>query len=222
VQHVVEAVRIPVSVKMRLGWDSEQITAPQFAREFEQAGVAAIAIHGRTRAQGFSGSVDRSGIRQVVESVERIPVIGNGDIRTVADAAVMLRETGCHGVSIGRGALANPWIFRQLTEWESTGSFGPAGTFDERLDLMQRQFRYLAELTGTDSAIIGFRKMAHWYLKAMHVRARVRHEFQLIRDADELAAYFARIANEGPVDGNRTGELAEMHIPVPSGPVERW
>lgn len=222
VRQVVEAVRIPVSVKMRLGWDSTQITAPQFAREFEQAGVAAIAIHGRTRAQGFSGSVDRTGIRQVVAAVERIPVIGNGDVRTVADADVMLRETGCHGVSIGRGALANPWIFRQLTEWESTGSFSPSGTFDDRLGLMQQQFRYLEERTGTDSAIIGFRKMAHWYLKAMHVRARVRHEFQLIRDADELDAYFERLANEGPVNGNRTGELPEMHIPVPSGPVERW
>ena len=222
VRNVVEAVRIPVSIKMRLGWDATQITAPRFAREFEQVGVAAIAIHGRTRAQGFSGSVDRAGIRQVVEAVERIPVIGNGDVRTVADAAVMLRETGCHGVSIGRGALANPWIFRQLVEWETTGSFQPAGTFDERLALMRRQFRYLAELKGADSAIISFRKMAHWYLKAMHVRARLRHEFQLIGDSDELDAYFRRLSNEGPVSGHRTGELPEMHIPVPSGPVERW
>lgn len=222
VRAVVEAVRIPVTVKMRLGWDATQITAPFFAREFEQAGVAAVAIHGRTRAQGFSGSVDRSGIRQVVEAVERIPVIGNGDVRNVSDAEVMLRETGCHGVSIGRGALANPWIFRQLVEWETTGSFGPAGTFDERLTLMQRQFRYLVERRGIESAIIGFRKMAHWYLKAMHVRAKLRHEFQLIRHPDELDRYFEKLATEGPVTGNRTGELPEMHIPVPSGPIEHW
>ncbi|MCX7421078.1 MAG: tRNA dihydrouridine synthase DusB [Planctomycetia bacterium] len=222
VRKIVESVRIPVTVKMRLGWDAMQITAPFFAREFEQAGVAAVAIHGRTRAQGFSGSVDRTGIRQVVEAVERIPVIGNGDVRTVADAEVMLRETGCHGVSIGRGALANPWIFRQLVEWETTGSFGPPGNFDERLALMQRQFRYREELRGTEAAIIGFRKMAHWYLKAMHVRARLRHEFQLIRNEEELEAYFSRLSSEGPIGGNRTGELPEMSIPVPSGPVERW
>ena len=222
VRAIVEAVRIPVTVKMRLGWDETQLTAPFFAREFEQAGIAAVAIHGRTRAQGFSGSVDRTGIRQVVEAVERIPVIGNGDVRTVTDAAVMLKETGCHGVSVGRGALANPWIFRQLVEWEATGSFGPAGTFDERLELMQRQFRYLVERRGVESSIIGFRKMAHWYLKAMHVRAKLRHEFQLIRSPVELDRYFEKLSAEGPVNGNRTGELPEMHIPVPSGPVERW
>jgi len=222
VRAVVEAVRIPVTVKMRLGWDATQLTAPFFAREFEQAGIAAVAIHGRTRAQGFSGGVDRDGIRQVVDAVERIPVIGNGDVRTVADAEVMLRETGCHGVSIGRGALGNPWIFRQLVEWETTGSFGPAGTFDDRLVLMQRQFQYLAARRGIESAIIGFRKMAHWYLKAMHVRAKLRHEFQLIRNPDELDRYFQKLAVEGPVNGNRTGELPEMHIPVPSGPIERW
>src|SRR5690606_24497823 len=103
VQSVVDAVRVPVTVKMRLGWDETQITAPRFAREFEQSGVAATAIHGRTRAQGFSGLVDRQGIRKVVEAVERIPVIGNGDIRNVEDAARMFRETGCDGISIGRG-----------------------------------------------------------------------------------------------------------------------
>jgi nifR3 family TIM-barrel protein len=222
VRSIVEAVRVPVTVKMRLGWDATQITAPFFAREFEQIGVAAIAIHGRTRAQGFSGSVDRRGIRQVVEAVQRIPVIGNGDVRTVADAEVMLRETGCHGVSIGRGALANPWIFRQLVEWETTGSFGPSGTFDDRLELMQRQFRYLCERCGVAAAISGFRKMAHWYLKAMHVPARLRHEFQLIRHPDELHQYFQKLAEAGPIRGDRTGELPEMHIPVPSGPVERW
>ena len=181
-----------------------------------------MAIHGRTRAQGFSGSVDRSGIREVVEAVKRIPVIGNGDVRTVADAESMLRETGCHGVSIGRGALANPWIFRQLVEWETTGSFGPAGTFDDRLALMQRQFQYLAERVGAESALISFRKMAHWYLKAMRVRARLRHDFQLLRSPDELEPYFAKLSAEGPIDGCRTGELPAMHIPTPSGPVERW
>ena len=222
VRQVVDAVRIPVTVKMRLGWDSSQITAPYFAREFEQVGVAAIAIHGRTRAQGFRGSVDHAGIRQVVEAVEEIPVIGNGDVRTVADAAVMMGDTGCHGVSIGRGALANPWIFRQLMQWEQTGEFGPAGNFNDRLELLRRQFRFLEELRGIKAAIVIFRKTGHWYLKAMRVRARLRHEFQLAKTREEFDASLEAIADDGPVRGTPTGVLPDMHISVPAGPVERW
>ena len=222
VRTVVEAVKLPVTVKMRLGWDETQITAPGFAREFEQAGVAAIAIHGRTRAQGFSGSVSRDGIRQVVEAVERIPVIGNGDIRTVADAETMFRETGCQGISIGRGALANPWIFRQLVEWETTGRFSPTGSFEDRLQLMRRQFGYLVELAGESRAVPAFRKMGHWYLKSMHVRAALRNQFQTAPTREAIESVLCEIQASGPTHGERTGELPEMHIPVPAGPVERW
>lgn len=222
VQTIVEAVTLPVTVKMRLGWDDEHITAPRFAREFEQIGVAAVAVHGRTREQGFRGAVNRDGIRQVVEAVERIPVIGNGDVRTVADAARMFRDTGCQGVSIGRGALANPWIFRQLVQWETTGRFDPPGSFDERLQLLRRQFRYLEELVGADRAIRMFRKMGHWYLKSMRVRAALRHAFQLARTRGELEAVLAEIAAAGPVEGDRGGLLPDLVVPVPSGPVEHW
>lgn len=222
VQTVVEAVSIPVTVKMRLGWDEMQLTAPFFAREFEQVGVVAVAIHGRTRAQGFSGSVNRSGIRQVVEAVTRIPVIGNGDIRNIADAELMFRETGCQGISIGRGALANPWIFRQLVEWETTGQPQPPGNFDERLQLMIRQLHYLEEQVGSERAVRMFRKMGHWYLKAMQVHKSLRHEFQLARDRSEIDAAIDRIRSAGPTSGDRTGVLPEMHVPVPGGPVERW
>ena len=222
VRGVVEAVRIPVTVKMRLGWDDTQITAPKFAREFEQAGVAAIAIHGRTRAQGFSGSVNHDGIRQVVEAVERIPVIGNGDVRTVADAARMMEQTGCHGVSVGRGALANPWIFRQLVEWELTGRFPSSGNFEDRLQLLRRQFRYLEEQIGTKFAVIQFRKMGHWYLKGMRTPAWLRHRFQQARNRDEIEAALEAVNREGPTRSTRTGLLPEMHVPVPSGPIERW
>ncbi|MCC7424241.1 MAG: tRNA dihydrouridine synthase DusB [Planctomycetaceae bacterium] len=222
VRTVVEAVKIPVTVKMRLGWDSHQITAPFFAREFEQVGVAAVAIHGRTREQGFKGVVDRTGIRRVVEAVERIPIIGNGDVRTVADAARMLDDTGCHGISIGRGALANPWIFRQLVEWEDTGTYGPPGNFDERLDLLRRQFGYLEALHGDQSAAILFRKQGHWYLKAMQVRAWLRNQFQQATCRAEVDDVLARIAEEGPMSGDRTGVLPELSIPVPSGPVDKW
>jgi len=222
VQAVVEAVRIPVTVKMRLGWDDTQLTAPGFAREFEQVGIAAVAIHGRTRAQGFTGLVNRDGIRRVVEAVSRIPVIGNGDVRNVADAAQMLRETGCHGVSIGRGALANPWIFRQLAEWESTGRYAPAGTFDERLELMTRQFGYLEAHHGAERSLRSFRKMAHWYLKGLRVRASLRHQFQLITTREEFDDLIAQARESGPVTGDRHGVLQDVSVPVPSGPVERW
>jgi len=222
VQSVVESVSIPISVKMRLGWDSQNLSAPFFAKQFEQVGVAAVAIHGRTREQGFSGSVSLPGIKAVVDAVERIPIIGNGDIRNVADAARMLKETGCHGVSVGRAALANPWIFRQLAEWEQTGSFNPAGTFDERLQLMLQQFACLEERHGSERAIILFRKMAHWYLKGMRVLKRLRGDFQKIRTKDEMNAAIAEIQQSGPIDGNRSGVLTDVQIPVPSGPVDKW
>lgn len=222
VRQVVESVRIPVTVKMRLGWDAGSITAPRFAREFEQAGVAGVAIHGRTREQGFSGSVDRNGIRQVVEAVERIPVIGNGDVRSVADAARMLRETGCRGVSIGRGALGNPWIFRQLVEQETTGASRPPGTFDDRLALLRRQFGFLVDRHGDAEAIVLFRKMGHWWLKGMCVRSGLRDAFQKSRTRDEWDAVLDRIAAEGPNRGDRSGLLPELHIPVPAGPHALW
>lgn len=219
---VVQAVRIPVSIKMRLGWDETQLTAPYFARAFEEVGVAAVAIHGRTRKQGFSGKVNRQGIRAVVEAVRSIPVIGNGDVRTVADAAIMLQETGCHGVSIGRGALANPWIFRQLAQWEQTGTFDPPGSFDDRLGLLLQQFQYVIELRGEDRAIPFFRKMGHWYLKAMRVHPRLRNDFQMAKTPADFREVVARISEAGPLVGSRSDVMPEMHIPVPSGPIEHW
>lgn len=222
VQTVVEAVRVPVTVKMRLGWDETQLTAPQFAKEFEQVGIAAVAIHGRTRAQGFSGPVSRAGIRAVVEAVDRLPVIGNGDIRTVADGVRMFAETGCQGISMGRGALANPWIFRQFVEWEQTGNYSPVGTFADRMALLRQQFAYLAERHGGDRAVILFRKMAHWYLKAMSVPATLRNDLQQAVSVDEFESTLAEIETLGPARGDRDDVLPDLHIPVPSGPVEHW
>ena len=105
VRGIVEAVKIPVTAKMRLGWDDENLTAPDLARALEDAGVAAVFVHGRTREQGFSGRVNLAGIRAVVQAVQRIPVIGNGDVTTPEAAKMMLDETGCAGVSIGRGTF---------------------------------------------------------------------------------------------------------------------
>src|SRR5688572_11608182 len=112
VRGMVDALKVPVTAKMRLGWDDENITAPDLARALEDAGVSAIFVHGRTRAQGFTGTVNLAGIRLVAQAVRNIPVIGNGDVTTPQAARKMLDETGCTGVSIGRGAFYNPWIFK--------------------------------------------------------------------------------------------------------------
>src|SRR6266705_7101655 len=112
VRGMVEAVKMPITAKMRLGWDDQNITAPDLARALEDVGVAAIFVHGRTREQGFSGTINLAAIRAVVQAVKTIPVIGNGDVTTPQAANRMLDETGCAGVSIGRGAFYNPWIFQ--------------------------------------------------------------------------------------------------------------
>src|ERR1039457_209739 len=122
VRGMVNAVKIPVTAKMRLGWDDDNLTAPDLARALEGAGVAAIFVHGRTREQGFGGRVNLAGIRKVVEAVKNIPVIGNGDIVTPQAAKRMLDETGCAGVSIGRGAFYNPWIFQHTLHYLGAGS----------------------------------------------------------------------------------------------------
>ena len=121
VKGMVEAVKIPVTAKMRLGWDDDNITAPDLARALEDAGVAAVFVHGRTREQGFSGTVNLAGIRAVVQALKTVPVIGNGDVTTPQAAKMLLEETGCAGVSIGRGAFYNPWIFRHTLHHLKTG-----------------------------------------------------------------------------------------------------
>src|SRR6266513_2902154 len=120
VKGMVDAVKIPITAKMRLGWDDQNLTAPDLARTLEDVGVAAIFVHGRTREQGFSGRVNLNGIRAVVEAIESIPVIGNGDVTTPQAAKRMLDETGCTGVSIGRGAFYNPWIFLHTQQYLQT------------------------------------------------------------------------------------------------------
>src|SRR5262249_41800312 len=153
--------------KMRLGWDADNLTAPFFAREFERAGVAAVTVHGRTREQGFGGAVNLDGIKAVVEAVERIPVIGNGDVRRVADAERLLRTTGWAGIAIGRGALLNPWFFAQLCRWEATGDPGPAATYRQRLEFMDRHFHLLVGHKGERFACLTFRKVANWYCRTL-------------------------------------------------------
>jgi nifR3 family TIM-barrel protein len=192
VRGMVNAVKIPVTAKMRLGWDDDNLTAPDLARALEDAGAAAIFVHGRTREQGFGGTVNLAGIRKVVEAVKTIPVIGNGDIVTPQAAKKMLDETGCAGVSIGRGAFYDPWIFRRTLEylnsfrrdefhesqtsgegkdgdsWNSSlrkGELPPEPSFSERVRVMCRHLDLMIGVFGEELGCRMFRKVAPWYAK---------------------------------------------------------
>jgi nifR3 family TIM-barrel protein len=217
---VVNAVKIPVTVKMRLGWDDESLTAPELARSFEQVGVAGVIVHGRTREQGFKGKVNRAGIKAVVEAVERIPIVANGDVTTIAGAAQMFRETGCAAISIGRGALANPFIFRQLDSWARTGDPGPDPTFDERLDLMHDHFHGLLIRRGDHYACLQFRKTLKWYSHFVRMpKACYRRLINFVSPAlfDEVLEEIRVAGPESPLPGHH-----EFHVPVPAGAIDKW
>src|SRR5207247_527120 len=146
VKGMVDAVKIPITAKMRLGWDDQNITAPDLARALEAVGVAAIFVHGRTREQGFGGSVNLAGIRAVAQAVKGIPVIGNGDVITPQAAKKMFEETGCAGVSIGRGAFYNPWIFVHTRHYLQTDELPPEPSFAERVRVMCRHLDRMVEV----------------------------------------------------------------------------
>jgi nifR3 family TIM-barrel protein len=222
VRKVVESVRIPVTVKMRLGWDADDLSAPHFAREFEKAGVAAVTIHGRTRAQGFGGTVNLDGIRAVVEAVERIPIIGNGDVRTFADADQMLSLTGCAGVAIGRGALLNPWFFAQLHRRERIGDPGPAATYAQRLGFMDRHFHLLVDHKGERFACLSFRKVANWYCRVLRPGRSIQQRLMLIESVAAFEGIVEEVREILAERGEETAPDADFHIQVPSGPNERW
>jgi tRNA-dihydrouridine synthase B len=223
VRKVVECVPVPVSVKMRLGWDDDNLTAPFFAREFEKVGVAAVTIHGRTRAQGFSGDVNHDGIRRVVEAVERIPVFGNGDVRSIADAAKMIADTGCHGIAIGRGALADPWCFRQYDRWVQTGDPGPRGTYAERLTFMRLHLRRLVEWKGNEKyGCIQFRKIATWYTRALRLPRHVQQKLVMLSNLSEFEDVIAPFAAGRTPEGWSEYDAQQAHVAVPAGPISHW
>jgi tRNA-dihydrouridine synthase B len=245
VRTMVDALRIPVTAKMRLGWDDANLTAPDLARALEEVGIAAVFVHGRTREQGFGGTVNLAGIRAVASAVRRVPVIGNGDVTTPEAARVMFAETGCAGVSIGRGAFYDPWIFLRTREYLSTGQLPPEAPFADRVRVMSRHLDLMIEVFGEKAGCIQFRKVAPWYAKRfgpaneftkkivlLESRAHygeILAGYQLWRaqfcDADgellprfqltPMVASFLRDPTE-PASARRDA------IPVPKGPVEVW
>lgn len=215
---VVNAVKVPVTVKMRLGWDRTALSAPQLARELEQVGVAAVTIHGRTRQQGFGGTVDLSGIRAVVEAVEKIPVIGNGDVRSVDDALRMRSETGCSAVAIGRGALLDPWLFARLACHEHGQSIDFQPMAKEQVNFLRRHFQLMTE-QHADRACLMFRKFAAWYGARLGIPEDLEASLRQFNSASEFEHLCNAIERR---HGERQSSVATALIKVPNGPVERW
>ena len=242
VRGMVNAVRIPVTAKMRLGWDDENLTAPDLARTLEDVGVKAIFVHGRTREQGFGGTVNLVGIRKVVEAVKTIPVIGNGDIITPPAAKKMFEETGCAGVSIGRGAFYNPWIFQHTLHFLKAGELQPEPPFAERVCVMCRHLDLMVATFGEELGCRMFRKVAPWYAKRFGpvsefnkrvVQVSTRAEFQTVLEnyqrwrqqfldaQGELLPRFQPPAMVASFMRDPASTTREQ-IPVPKGPVEVW
>lgn len=242
VKGMVDAVKIPVTAKMRLGWDDENITAPELARALEGAGVAAIFVHGRTREQGFGGIVKLDGIRKVVAAMRSIPVIGNGDVTTPEAARHMIEQTGCAGVSIGRGAFYDPWIFLRTRHYLEKGELLPEPGFTERVRVMCRHLELMIQVFGEEHGCRMFRKVAPWYSKrfgpanvfnkrVVHLTSRaefdailedyIRWREQFIDANGELKPQY----QPGPMVASFMADPASatrQHIPVPKGPVEVW
>src|SRR5690349_1743563 len=169
VEKILKVIRsVPLTAKLRLGWDDSCIVAPKLAARLEEAGVALITIHGRTTEMRFSGQARLDGIAEVVAAVKRIPVIGNGDVRTPEDAKRMIDVTGCAGVMIGRGALSRPWIFHDTWSYLTTGVVPPAPSIREKCRLMSEHFHNICLFRGERAAVLEFRKRVSWYAKKMN------------------------------------------------------
>lgn len=169
VDRVVATLRhTPLTCKLRLGWDDTCIVAPYMAKRLEEAGVQLVTIHGRTTEMRFGGKARLEGIAEVVAAVKKIPVIGNGDVRTPADARRMIEATGCAGVMIGRGALAAPWIFRDTWSFLTTGQIPEQPTIQEKCRLMRDHFRNIIEFRNERIAVLEMRKRVSWYAKQMN------------------------------------------------------
>ena len=184
VKGVVESVKKPVTVKIRSGWDSNHINAVEIAKLIEKAGASAIAIHGRTRAQMYSGNADWKIIKEVKEA-GTIPVIGNGDIKNAFDAKRMMDETGCDAVMIARASLGNPWIFREVNAYLTDGTIVERPTDEEIYEVILKHIKYLRELKGDHLAMLEMRGQVAYYLKGLPHSTSMKKALFTTKSIDE-------------------------------------
>lgn len=185
VSSVVKSISIPVTVKIRSGWDNNSINAVKVAQKIEKAGASAITIHPRTRSQGYSGQADWSIIKEVKENVS-IPVIGNGDIRSCYDAKRMLDETGCDAVMIGRGLMGNPWLVKECIEYLEKGIEPKQVSIEEKIDMIKKHLDLLIKNTNEKVAMLEIRSHAAWYLKGITGSKDLKEKIMKTKSRKEL------------------------------------
>ena len=185
VSSVVKAVPVPVTVKIRSGWDSNSINAVEVAKICEEAGASAITIHGRTRSQGYSGKADLDIIKSVKESVS-IPVIGNGDIDSPVAAKRMIDYTGCDAIMIGRGVLGNPWLIKEIIEYLDNGNLISKPSFEDKINMCYHHMDYLMKLKEEKVAVLEMRSHIAWYLKGIPGSQEVKNEIFRVKTYDEI------------------------------------
>ena len=185
VSAVVKAVSVPVTVKIRSGWDANSVNAVEVAKVIEEAGASAITVHGRTRAQGYSGNADWNIIKQVKEMVS-IPVIGNGDVTSAEKAKEMLDFTGCDAVMIGRGVLGNPWLINECVSYLESGIIPLKPSAREKIEMLKRHYQLLVDSTSEKQAILEIRTHALWYIKGMPKSAYIKNEICKTKNSEDL------------------------------------
>ena len=185
VSEVVKAVPVPVTVKIRSGWDSNSINAVEVAKICEEAGASAITVHGRTRSQGYSGKVDLDIIKKVKENVS-IPVIGNGDITSVESAKEMLHFTGCDAIMLGRGVLGNPWLIKEIITYLDTEEVTNKPTYEEKIAMCFHHLDYLMKIKCEKVAVLEMRSHIAWYIKGMPNAQFVKNQIFKAQSSDEL------------------------------------